>query len=74
VFPAVTVLDAGVIVTVAILSVNRSSAVSPEVCPVAVITNVTPPSVSVIDKSLESVNEPVESAVSLNSVFSLLDC
>jgi hypothetical protein len=45
-------------------SVNRSCAVRPEVCPVAVITNVTPPSVSLIEKLLESVNEPVESALS----------
>jgi hypothetical protein len=37
-------------VTVEMLSVNRSCAVSPEVCPVAVITKVTPPSASPISK------------------------
>jgi hypothetical protein len=62
--PSVTVLEVGVIVTVLILSVNRSCAVSPEVAPVAVIANFTPPSVSLIEKLLESVNEPVESALS----------
>ena len=53
---------------------KRSCAVRAELCPVAVIRNFTPPSVSEIEKLLESVNEPVESALSKNSVFSLLDC
>ncbi len=48
---------------------NLSWAVSPEVCPVAVMTNVTPPSLSAMLK-LVSVNEPVESAVSVNHVSS----
>jgi len=49
--------------------VNLYCAVCPELCPVAVIRNFTPPSVSAMWK-LVSVNEPVESAVSVRKVSS----
>ena len=51
------------------LSVNLYCAVWPEVFPVAVIRNFTPPSVSMILKVV-SVNEPLESAVSVKNVSS----
>lgn len=51
------------------LSVNLYCAVSPELCPVAVIRNFTPPSLSWIMKFV-SVNDPVESAVSVRNVSS----
>jgi hypothetical protein len=70
--PAVT--DAGVCAPTVtelrvVLSVNLYCAVCWEVCPVAVIRNFTPPSVSAIEKLL-SVNEPPESAVSVRKVSS----
>lgn len=63
--------DAGVITTLSKceVSVNLYCAVWPEVAPVAVATNFTPPSLSAIEK-LVSVNEPLESAVSLSHVSS----